>query len=235
MYNQKKLVIITIFILILIPSLVFGYHVLNIQNGFASYAFRTWSSVPQDFRVDSGTLGGDDGLPIVNNACQTWNNVEGAKNLCGNLTRSSSDITSANFASIADDDINDVVFDDDGMIFETFFGAGAGSGILGIGCTTALISTGEILEATLIINGTIPSTTSADQLATTVHEFGHIWGLAHTPIGGINTDSSFPVGLDPIDPSDIPTMFPFAIPVTDVFGRTLEIDDEAIIKLQYPE
>lgn len=139
------------------------------------------------------------------------------------------------FPFIVQDDINDVVFDNDEMILANIFGFGTNSGILGIGDTRVLVATGEILEATLIINGTIPSTPSADLLATTVHEFGHIWGLAHTPIGGINTNSAFPVGLEPIDPSDIPTMFPFALPVSDAFGRTLEHDDEAIIKLQYPE
>ena len=232
--THRKLTIMAIALLLIVPGLVYGYHVLNIFVG-GNYVFRSWSSVPQDFRVDSGTLGGANGMPTVQAACDEWNGVPDTKDLCGNLTLSSEDINASNFASISDDDINDVVFDEDGMILETFFGASGGSGILGIGCTSILISTGEIIEAALIINGTIPSSPSADLLATTVHEFGHVWGLAHTPIGGINTAFSFPVGLDAISPSFIPTMFPFAIPTNDFLGRTLEFDDEAVIKIQHPE
>jgi hypothetical protein len=62
---------------------------------------------------------------------------------------------------------------------------------------------------------------------------GHGWGLAHIPIGGINS-ANFAPGLEPIDPEAIPTMFPFNIPTNDALGRTLEIDDEIGISVRYP-
>jgi len=96
-------------------------------------------------------------------------------------------------------------------------------------------NTGEITAALLILNGTIPSSPSGDLLATIIHEFGHCWGLAHIPIGGITTVDGT-AGLDPIEPSKIPTMFPGSIPINDIFGRTLEDDDKAAgISTLYPQ
>lgn len=233
MKNRKKIFVLTVFLALLVPSLVLGYHVLNRALLSGDYVFSTWASVPQNFRVDSGPLGGVDGLPVVEDACEEWNDVPDTLDLCGSLSRTSDDIDETNYLSISNDGINDVVFDEDGMILQTIFGLGGG--ILGLGLTRTNTSTGEILEGTLIINGSVPSSPSADLLATTIHEFGHVWGLAHTPVGGINTNSGFPAGLDPIPFTDIPTMFPFALPVDDANGRTLELDDQAIIKLQHPE
>ena len=102
---------------------------------------------------------------------------------------------------------------------------------MGIGLTTT-DATGAITDILIIINGSIPSTPSADLLATIIHEMGHTWGLAHTAIGGINT-VDLPGGLDPIDPIGIPTMYPFNLPTNDQFGRTLETDDLASALLLY--
>jgi hypothetical protein len=60
----------------------------------------------------------------------------------------------------------------------------------------------------LVLNGSLQGSSSSDLLSTTIHEMGHGWGLAHIPIGGINS-ANFAPGLESIDPEAIPTMFPF--------------------------
>ncbi len=61
---------------------------------------------------------------------------------------------------------------------------------------------------------------------------GHTWGLAHVSLGGINTTNGVP-GLDRISPAGTPTMYPFAIPEDDRYGRTLETDDYASALILY--
>ena len=124
--------------------------------------------------------------------------------------------------------INDIVFDEDGSIL-----ADIGlPGVLGLGLTTFNTATGQIIDITIIINGSIPSSAAADLLATVIHEMGHTWGFAHIPIGGINTTNSVS-GFDRISPAGIPTMYPFAIPQDDRFGRSLESDDHGSALLLY--
>ena len=145
--------------------------------------------------------------------------------LCGDFSTLSEDVTVDNFSFMISsiDGNHDVVFDETGEILESLgFSSGTTLGVSLISINTV---TGEIIDVTLLLNGSIQSTAGADLLSTTIHEMGHGWGLAHTPIGGIN-NASTTIGLEPIDPIRIPSMFPFNIPVNDAFGITLEIDDE---------
>ena len=125
----------------------------------------------------------------------------------------------------------DVIFDETGKIISDL-GLDP-SNTLGISSVTSNVTTGEIKNVLLVLNGRVQSSLGSDLLSTTVHEMGHGWGLAHIPIGGINTASPTR-GLEPIDPKGIPTMFPFNIPTDDRLGRTLEIDDEIGISVRYP-
>ena len=183
-----------------------------------------------DFRVDGGTLGGGNGLTIVEDACNEWDSLPGIANFCGNLDQLEFDITSSNFDSVVknDDGINDIIFDEDGSILSDL----GVPGVLGLGFTTFNTATGQITDIRIIINGSIPSSPFSDLLATVIHEMGHTWGLAHVPIGGINTTNAVG-GFDRISPAGIPTMYPFAIPLDDRFGRSLESDDHGSALLLY--
>ena len=110
---------------------------------------------------------------------------------------------------------------------------GFSSNVLGVSLNTFNVSTGEITESTIILNTSITPDSTFDPRATTTHEFGHAWGLAHVPTGGINTAFAFPLGLDPISPSATPTMFPFNIPTNASLARTLELDDMSSIFVLY--
>ena len=207
----------------------YSYHILN--NIFDStFIFRSLPGLPVDFSIDGGTLGGGNGLAIVEDACEEWDQLPNIPNFCGNLDQLETDITSSNINSIVqeNDGVNHIVFDETGSILSDI----GAPGVLGLGLTTFNTATGQISDITIFINGSIPSSAAADLLATVIHEMGHTWGLAHVPIGGINTTNSVD-GFDRISPMAIPTMYPFAIPVDDRFGRSLESDDLGSALLNY--
>lgn len=226
--------LILLFVLIGLPVTGDAYHVLNDPDG-NGFVFNSWSDIPVSFRIDGGTLNGGDGVSVFLDACEEWNNVSGTATLCGEFTRLEQDITEDNFDSVTSlsDGIVDVVFDETGEILSSL---GLPSTTLGVGII-AVNSAGTIVDGILILNGSRPSSSSADIVATAVHEMGHIWGLAHTPIGAISTSGSesSASGLEPVNPSAIPTMFPFTNPVDDSFHRSLEPDDTAGIRLVYPD
>jgi len=200
-----------------------------------------WTLPPIDFVVDGGTLAGDDGMPVVINALNEWDNISTATQLGGDLYifvdefDNPIDFTIDNFGldyGIIDDDINEIVFDETGEILEAL-GLDPDY-VAGIGVTIENTANQEITDAMLVVNGTIPSSPALDIEATMVHELGHIWGLSHTFIGAITTDNTEP-GFYPILPEYIPTMYPFENPVDDTYGRSLEWDDIAAISSLYPE
>ena len=159
--------------LVVQPS--YSYHILN--NVFEStFLFRTLPGLPVDFRVDGGTLGGENGLAIVEDACVEWDSLPSIANFCGDLDQLEIDITSSNFDSVVknNDGINDIIFDEDGSILSDL----GVPGVLGLGFTTFNTSTGQITDIRIIINGSIPSSPFSDLLATVIHEMGHTWGLA---------------------------------------------------------
>ena len=226
MINIKKY-LLTIPLLLLIPGFVFAYHALLQESG-SSYVVEKWADLPVDFLVDSGG-----NVDIFEDACDEWNNVDGVPDLCGDIDETSEDVNGGNFNEFIgmDNGINEFIFDDTGGVL-----AGLGiPAVLGITLNTFVVSTGELVETVIVLNTSRSPSSTFDPLGTTVHELGHSWGLAHTPIGGISTVFSFPIGLDPIAPSGTPTMYPFNIPTNASLSATLEYDDEASINVLYKD
>jgi hypothetical protein len=228
-----KLITASLIAVYFLPCLAFGYHMLNHRNSSGNFVFLKWSNTPVNLRLDPGTLGGGDGKEIVQQACDTWNNVPTADRLCGNFSTLSEDITVENYESVISDKVSDidVIFDETGEILADM--GFSPTSTLGVSSVTSNGTNGEIQNVLLVLNGSLQSTLASDLLSTTIHEMGHGWGLAHIPIGGINSVNVTP-GLEPIDPEAIPTMYPFNIPTNDTFGRTLELDDKIGISVRYP-
>jgi len=215
-----------------LPGFAFGYHILNHQNSSGNFVSLKWRNTPVNLRLDPGTLGGGDGREIVEEACNTWNNVPTAIRLCGSFSTVSEDITIENYKSFISTNVGeiDIIFDETGEILADL--NFPPNSTLGVSLITSNAQNGEIQNVLLVLNGSLQGRSASDLLSTIIHEMGHGWGLAHIPIGGINSASGTP-GLEPIDPVAIPTMFPFNIPTNDALGRTLEIDDEIGISVRY--
>ena len=231
--NKIKYSALCTLLVLTFPVFAFPYHILNNLTSTFSFVFLRWSSTPVNLRVDPGTLGGGDGQEIIVEACEVWNSVPNTRQLCGNLTNFPVDITVNNFQSMTSNSNGsiDVVFDETGEVL-TELGLSPNS-TLGVALVSSNINNGEIRGVLFVLNGKILSNSNSDPLSTAVHEMGHGWGLAHIPIGGINNSNNVS-GLEPIDTSAIPSMFPFNIPDDDAFGRTLEIDDKVGISVRYP-
>lgn len=230
--NKQKNIILGLaicFTIFLGNQNAFSYHTLNkvVMNTFV---FDRLPSMPVDFVIDMRPPGEENGLTLAQAACDEWDAIPNIDDFCGTLTQSNTDITLANVGAETGtaDDINNIVFDEDGSILDNFGFTGA----LGVGLTVTDDS-GNISDILIIINGSFSNSFSSDFLATLIHEMGHTWGLAHTPIGGVSTFDLTPDGLDPIDPIATPTMSPFTVPFNAQFGRTLETDDIASALLLY--
>ncbi len=188
------------------------------SDGRASH----WANLPIPVIVDGGTLfGQSNGLALVQQAVEVWNTVSGIPQLFATPTLSAIDFNLPNMTTwdVTDASVR-VVFDEGGTI-TSYLGMDPTGGLLGVGYGFPDEVTGTAVEGVMLINGHPAAANAGDLVGTIVHEFGHILGLTHTPVGF--------GGLEPLPNAARPTMYPFATG----FGSTLEADDEAGIRAIY--
>ena len=130
------------------------------------------------------------------------------------------------------DGINPIIFDSDGAITDSLFGAGSSASIIGFAGSGDQNNDGYYDEGEAVMNGkfadgSATSFTLAEWKSTFVHEFGHFLGLDHTQINGEFVN-------DATKTIYIPTMYPTAT-ANDVPLGDLNPDDIAAISALYPD
>jgi len=205
------------------------------------------------FNPDLGGLGpltNAQAVQAVQDAFDRWADVPEASATFLNAGALAVDIDETNFGPIfspvAPNGLSEIVFDEDGAIFDLLFGPG--SGILGFaGPDFGNNITCELLEGSAFLNGpAFDDELVAEDIM--VHEFGHYVNLGHVELNGQLV--AFGEGGDHTGPSPdnttfgpppgflgtevIETMYPFYFGSPDVGTRTPHADDVASIATIYP-
>lgn len=206
------------------------------------------------FNPDLGGLGplsNAAAVQAVTDAFDRWADVPESSATFVNAGSLAVDIDVTNFGPVfnpvAPNGLSEIVFDENGAIFNLLFGPG--SGILGFaGPDFGNPATCELIEGSAFLNGPeFDDALVAEDIM--VHEFGHYVNLGHVELNGQLV--AFSEGGDHTGPSPdnttfgpppgflgtevIETMYPFYFGSPDVGTRTPHADDAAAIATLYPE
>jgi len=199
--------------------------------------------------TDNDTLNSLDDLlldtnTVVEEAFALWNNINTSTiNLVINPTQINEDININNFDSYlpttnysefnADDNLNPIVYDNNGEIIDAFFGDGASDHTIGFAASIFTSGTSYFKEGYAVINGKDLNLTTTTFKLLITHEIGHFFGLDHTQVNIDNRETDF--GTPELcksapDRSYYPVMYPFICRDTE----TLHSDDISTISALYP-
>lgn len=189
------------------------------------------------YSIDRGRLGSlsnYQALSLVNDAFRTWQDISTS---WIQFSRSSAslypaDIDSGNYTAFLNqlaDNVNPIIFDDDGEIIDLELGSGAKEHILGL--TSVISQSGYIIQARALYNGYFIEAydmTDDEITATMLHETGHMFGLDHT-------QHSRHIAYDNVDLLNeyVPIMFPTTVGDRDTRTQ-LTMDDRITISNLYP-
>jgi Bacterial pre-peptidase C-terminal domain len=217
-----------------------AFLVSNSPSG-GTYVFESVpaSRRPIDFTVDTEAVPNvANPLGVTQDLMDQWNGVAEAEAPFGTATAGgpyNGSTVGSTFGTFTNTRF-EVAWDDSGEILSFF---GLSPNVLGITLKSVDTGDGEILDLLVIVNTeptalVAPGTgATAEDLfrSTLLHELGHATGLAHSPVGMVNPTS---FGLALAAPSQIPTMFPFRLPLQPQLGGSIEPDDRAGLIDIYP-
>ncbi len=231
-----------------VPGLMAGEPLIISSTGVP---YKWNNSAPLPFHPDGGglgLLGNAEAVAMADEAFQIWASVpltDIAFFNDGQITDTTGvpiDVTLANLNQISDaNGQNEIVFDEDGEIFEAIFGPG--SGVLGFAGPDFITDTAPffVLEASAFLNGRFVDGNEDNgeisvelMKATFVHEFGHYLNLAHSQVNGFaaffTQENVQGFGAPP--DSTVETMYPI---LGDVGQTSPHADDIATFALLYGE
>lgn len=180
-------------ILALLPTLAFAAGPLTLEGANGNTPIR-YESPKVTLNFDIGTLGtktNAEADTLVLTGFELWNNVTTATI---NLTQGNDldvDVDSSNYTSyipsdfsdttFADgDDLNPVIYDNDGSIIDAFFGVGNSDLIAGFATSAYFVGSEYFDEGYAVINGKDLGLDDIQLTLLVAHEVGHFIGLDHT-------------------------------------------------------
>jgi hypothetical protein len=207
----------------------------------------TYQNPAITLHVEDGTLGtlsNTDANIFINEAFSLWNNVNTSTiNLTIDTALINTDINISNFESYipdvdgtvfhSDDNLNPVVYDNNGEIIDAYFGIGASEDIIGFAASIYTFGSSYFDEGYAVINGKDLGLTNTTFKLLIAHEIGHFFGLDHTQVNIDNQETypGFPRFCSTSNLENYPLMYPFVC--RDV--ESLHADDVSAVSALYPE
>lgn len=177
---------------------------------------------------------------LVQQALDLWNNVSTSTiNLIIDEALIKLDVNQANFNNYlpsvdgtvfnADDNLNPVIYDDNGEIIDAYFGIGQSNDIVGFAASILFSGASYFSEGYTVINGKNLKSSNTTFKLLVAHEIGHFIGLDHSQVD-INNQESGGQFCSTSSRDKYPVMYPFACRNVD----SLHEDDISAISALYP-
>jgi hypothetical protein len=177
---------------------------------------------------------------LLDQAFALWNNVNTSTlNLSIDTTAINVDINIDNYQDYLpygseyheDDNLNPVVYDEDGRIIDAFFYNAASNDIVGFAASILTVGSSYFEEGFAVISNKL-NLSDTDLKLLIAHEMGHFSGLDHTQvdINPLESNTGTPVICTTAQAENYPLMYPFIC--RDV--ETLHQDDISALSALYP-
>jgi len=187
---------------------------------------------------DLGTLSNTAADILVQEAFDLWSQVNTSTiNFNSDQTQLNLDININNYNqywSITDDNLNPLIYDNNGEIIDDLLGVGQSDDIVGIAASAFTVGGDYFVEGRAVINGKNLGLTNTILKLIIIHEIAHLFGLDHSQVN-INNKETAP-GFPGFCSTSIPENYPVMYPIINCRNLTsLHSDDISAVSALYPE
>ena len=220
-----------------------GPLILEGPNGITPVTYQNPTITLHPESGDLGLISNDAADTLVSEAFELWNNVSTSTiNLSIDQSKINTDINISNFENYlpsidgsvfhADDNLNPIVYDNNGEIIDAYFGIGQSDHTIGFSASVLTVGSSYYEEGYAVINGKDLGLTAITFKLLIAHEIGHFFGLDHTQVDINNQETDFgsPSICSTSDQGAYPLMYPFVCRDEE----TLHQDDISSISALYP-